>query len=159
MIIYLSPKCLKRVEKVTEENRLFQKTRIQTILDKSPWDSTAIFIFFCYFSVLFFLKQCSVFEILLQFSLPPPYTKLKLGKKFWIHASNIWFSVQEHCTGATGIPFRLLIKSVSAVSGRDSMVVKLSLHFFCVVWFVFCFVVFVCLFICMLFFFFVFCFC
>ena len=35
----------------SEENRLFQKTRIQTILDKSPWDSTAIFIFFCYFSV------------------------------------------------------------------------------------------------------------
>ena len=27
------------------------KTRIQTILDKSPWDSTAIFIFFCHFSV------------------------------------------------------------------------------------------------------------
>ena len=27
------------------------------------------------------LKQCSVFEIFLQFSLPPPYTKLKLGKK------------------------------------------------------------------------------
>ena len=26
------------------------------------------------------LKQCSVFEIFLQFSLPPPYTKLKLGK-------------------------------------------------------------------------------
>ena len=80
VIIYLSPKCLKRVEKVTEENRLFQKTRIQTILDKSPWDSTAIFIFFCYFSVLSLLKQCSVFEILLQFSLPPPYTQLKLGK-------------------------------------------------------------------------------
>ena len=35
----------------SEENRLFQKTRIQTILDKHPWDSTAIFIFFCYFSV------------------------------------------------------------------------------------------------------------
>ena len=26
------------------------------------------------------LKQCSVFEIFLQSSLPPPYTKLKLGK-------------------------------------------------------------------------------
>ena len=35
------------------------------------------------------LKQCILFEIFLQFSLPPPYTKLKLGKKFWIHASNI----------------------------------------------------------------------
>ena len=26
------------------------------------------------------LKQCILFEIFLQFSLPPPYTKLKLGK-------------------------------------------------------------------------------
>ena len=26
------------------------------------------------------LKQCIIFEIFLQFSLPPPYTKLKLGK-------------------------------------------------------------------------------
>ena len=140
MIIYWSPKCLKRVEKVKKTD-FFKKTRIETILDKSPWDSTAIFIFFLLF-LGSLLKQCSVFEILLQFTLPPPYTKLKLGKKFWIHASNMWFSVQEHCTGATGIPFRLLIKSVSAVSGWDSMVVKLSLHFFCVVWFVFCFVVF-----------------
>ena len=41
------------------------------------------------------LKQCSVFEIFLQFSLPPPYTKLKLGKKFWIHASNIVCGVRE----------------------------------------------------------------
>ena len=85
-----------------EENRLFQKTRIQTILDKSPWDSTAIFILFLLFLVSF-LKQCSIFEIFLQFSLPPPYTKLKLGKKFWIHASNMWFSVEEQCTCATGI--------------------------------------------------------
>ena len=26
------------------------------------------------------LKQCIIFEIFLHFSLPPPYTKLKLGK-------------------------------------------------------------------------------
>ena len=50
-----------------------------TILDKSPWDSTPIFIFFCHFSVPS-IKQCIIFEIFLQFSLPPPYTKLKLGK-------------------------------------------------------------------------------
>ena len=131
----------------------FSKNKDSDNPGQKSWDSTAIFIFFCYFSVLSLLKQCSVFEILLQFSLPPPYTKLKLGKKFWIHGSNIWFSVQEHCTCGTGIPFRLLIKSVSAVSGRDIMVVKLSLHFFCVVWFVFCFVVFFCLLICMLLFF------
>ena len=35
------------------------------------------------------LKQCILFEIFLQFSLPQPYTELKLGKKFWMHASNI----------------------------------------------------------------------
>ena len=34
-------------------------------------------------------SQCSVFEIFLQFSLHPPDTKLNLGKKFWINASNI----------------------------------------------------------------------
>ena len=46
-----------------------------------------IHIFLLFFGSLF--KQCSVFEIFLQFSLPPSYTKLKLGKKFWIHASKI----------------------------------------------------------------------
>ena len=51
-----------------------------TILDKSPRDTTAIFIFFCHFSGSL-LKQCIIFEIFLQFYLPPPYTKLKLGKK------------------------------------------------------------------------------
>ena len=51
------------------------------ILDKSPWDSTAIFIFFLsYLGSL--LKQCILFKIFLQFSLPPPYTKLKLGKNY-----------------------------------------------------------------------------
>ena len=35
------------------------------------------------------LKQRILFEIFLQLSLPPPYTKLKLGKKFWIHAFKI----------------------------------------------------------------------
>ena len=49
------------------------------ILDKSPWDSITIFIFFLSF-LGSLLKQCILFEIFLQFSLPPPYTKLKLGK-------------------------------------------------------------------------------
>ena len=35
-----------------EENILFfPKTGIQTILDESPWESTAIYIFLCHFSV------------------------------------------------------------------------------------------------------------
>ena len=35
-----------------EKNRLFQDIRIQTILDKSPWDSTAIFIISCHFMIV-----------------------------------------------------------------------------------------------------------
>ena len=37
-----------------------------------------IYIFLSFLGSL--LKQCILFEILLQFSLQPPYTKLKLGK-------------------------------------------------------------------------------
>ena len=51
-----------------------------TIMDKSPWDNTAIFIFFCQFSWCPH-KIVTLFEIFLQFSFPPPYTKLKLEKK------------------------------------------------------------------------------
>ena len=40
-------------------------------MDKSPWDSNAIFLFFCH-SGVFFIKQCILFEIFLQFSPPPP---------------------------------------------------------------------------------------
>ena len=48
-----------------------------TILNRSPWDSTAIL----YFSVISrFPLKTVLFEIFLQFSLPPPYTKLKLEK-------------------------------------------------------------------------------
>ena len=53
---------------------------ITTILDKSPWDRTVIFIFFCHFSVTSLNCTSVLFEIFLLFSIPPPYTKLKLGK-------------------------------------------------------------------------------
>ena len=66
---------------------------IATILDKSPWDSIAIHIFLLLLGSL--LKQGNVFEIFLRFSLLPPYRKLKLGKKFWIHVSNIVCGVRE----------------------------------------------------------------
>ena len=46
---------------------------LATILDKSPWDSNPVLIYYIFF------------EIFLQFSLPLPYTKLKLRKKFWTH--------------------------------------------------------------------------
>ena len=53
-----------------------------TMIDKSPWDSDAIFIFFCHF-LGSFIKQCFLFEIFLHFSppLPPqPHTKFRLRK-------------------------------------------------------------------------------
>ena len=53
---------------------------IASILDKSPWDSTAIFIFFWYFSVP--SENSAAFsKFFCSSSSPPPYTKLKLGKK------------------------------------------------------------------------------
>ena len=59
-----------------------------TIVDKSPLDSAAtIHIFF--FISRFPHKIVHPFQFFLQFALPPPYTKLKHGKKFWIHTSNI----------------------------------------------------------------------
>ena len=50
-----------------------------TILDKSPRDTTAIFIFFCHFSGSL-LKQCIIFEIFLQFTLPHPIQSWNSGK-------------------------------------------------------------------------------
>ena len=51
---------------------------IATILDKSPWDNTAIFIF----SVIsrFPLKTVQRFRNFLAVLPPPPYRKLKVGK-------------------------------------------------------------------------------
>ena len=62
------------------DNRLFSpKTMILTIMNKSPWDGNAIFIFFCY-SAGSLIKQRIFFVIFLQISLPLPYIKLKLGR-------------------------------------------------------------------------------
>ena len=63
-----------------------------TILDKSPWDSTSIFIFFCHFSVP---SYSTSFSKISCSSLPPPppaphtLYKVETRKKFWIYASNI----------------------------------------------------------------------
>ena len=53
-------------------------------MDKTPQCNIHIFLLF----LGFVIKHCIVFEIFLQFSLPLSYTKLKLGKKFWIQASS-----------------------------------------------------------------------
>ena len=48
------------------------------ILDKRPWDSTVIFIIFSVISpISSFFKQCILFEIFLQFSLPPVHSDSK----------------------------------------------------------------------------------
>ena len=71
-----------------EENRLFPpKPGFRQSWTKVLPDSTAIFIFFCYFSVP--SLNSAAFSKFLAVLVPPPYTKLKLGKKFWIHTSNI----------------------------------------------------------------------
>ena len=45
---------------------------------KSLGQYCSIHIFLSFLGSL--IKQCNLFEISLQFSLPPPYTKLKLGQ-------------------------------------------------------------------------------
>ena len=86
VITYLSSKCVKSVGKMKKTD-FFPKTRIQKFLDKSPWDSHCNIHMFLSFLVSL-LKRCILFENFSQFSLPSPYTKSKLEKKFWIYASN-----------------------------------------------------------------------
>ena len=57
------------------------------MIQKSLGQYCNIHIFLSFLGSL--LKQRIIFEIFLQVSLPPPYIKLKRGRKFWIHASNI----------------------------------------------------------------------
>ena len=110
VIIYSSPKCLKRVEKVKKTD-FFKKQGFRQSWTKVPPDSTAIFIFFCYFSVLSLLKECNVFEILLQFSLPQPYTKLKLGKKILDTGVQDVIFCRRTLHLRDRYPFSLLVKS------------------------------------------------
>ena len=74
VIIYLSPKCLKRVEKVKKTD-FFKKQGFRQSWRKVLGIVLQYSYFLLFLGSLF--KQCSVFEIFLQFSLPPPYTKLK----------------------------------------------------------------------------------
>ena len=138
------PKTSKK--KWLKKTDFFKKQGFRQSWTKVPPDSTAIFIFFCYFSVLSLLKQCSVFEILLQFSLPQPYTKLKLGKKILDTGVQHVIFCRRTLHLCNRYPFRLHVKSVSAVSGRDFMVVKHLLYFFflCVCVFQFFFMVLIC---------------
>ena len=68
-----------------------------TIMDKSPWDSNAIFIFFLSFRVP--RKTVHPFRNFPAVFPPLPYTK----KKFWIHAPNIVCGVRERDVGPVWI--------------------------------------------------------
>ena len=60
---------------------------LSMILNKSPWDNTAIIIFLCYFSVP--SLNSSAFSKFCCSSPSPTLYKVETRKKFWIHASNI----------------------------------------------------------------------
>ena len=65
-----------------EENRLFPKTRIQTSLDKSPWESTWV-LQYSYVSVIsrFPLKTVHSFRKFLAVLPPPTLCKVETRKK------------------------------------------------------------------------------
>ena len=72
---------------------IFFYTHLQcTILDKSPWDSTAIFTFLSFLG--FLLKQCILFRNFLAVLSPPTLYKVETRKKYWIHVSNIACAVR-----------------------------------------------------------------
>ena len=68
-----------------KRTRMTGLTGITTIMDKSPWDHNAIFIFFLSF-LGSLIKRCIPFEIFLQFSLSPLPTlyKVEMLKTFCI---------------------------------------------------------------------------
>ena len=71
------PKCLTSVGKM--KNRLFPQNQDSYNPGKKSLGQYCNIHFFLSF-LGFLLKQCILFENFLQFSLPSPYTKLKLGK-------------------------------------------------------------------------------
>ena len=77
MITYLSPKCLKSVGKWRKQT-FSQNQDSDNPGQKSLGQHYNIHFFLWFLGSL--LKQCIIFEMFLQFSVPPPYTKLKLGK-------------------------------------------------------------------------------
>ena len=78
MIIYLSPKCLKSVEKIKKTDFFPQNQDSDNPEQKSLGQYYNTHIFLSFLGSL--SKQCILFEIFSQFSFPPPNTNLKLGK-------------------------------------------------------------------------------
>ena len=84
---YLSPKCLKGIGKM-EKKTFYPKTRIQTIMDKSPWDTNAIFIFSVISGLPYKTERC--FWNFLAVLPPSTLYKVETGKNsgYPVYASN-----------------------------------------------------------------------
>ena len=133
MIIYLSPKCLKRVEK--EKTDSFKKEGF-----KQCWTKVlGIVLEYSYFSVIsrFFLKTVRRFRNFVAVLPPPTLYKVETQKKILDTRVQHVIFCRRTLHLCNRYPFSLLVKSVSAVSGRDIMVVKLLLYFFLCVFFSF----------------------
>ena len=93
------------------------------ILEKSQWDSDTIFVL---------LKNNVTFSVLP--SPPLTYTMLKLGKKFWIHASKLVYEVFRGGGGEMGMRFLKVISPgfrsnfyfIILFVGRDVCKVKVN---------------------------------
>ena len=88
--------CVRHVSPIMNESILTLSVIILiitiSIMDKSPWESNAIFLFFVILGSL--IKQCILFEINFSCSSSPTLYKVEIQKKFWIHASNIVWGVR-----------------------------------------------------------------
>ena len=142
VIIYLSPKCLKRVEKVKKTD-FFKKQGF-----RQCWTKVfGIVLQYSYFSVSsrFLLKTVQRFRNFVAVPLPPPPTLYNVETRKKIQDTRVQHV--NFCRRTLHLcnryPFRLLVKSVSAVSGRDIMVVKLLLYLCVCVCVCVCFSVFV----------------
>ena len=154
VIIYLSPKCLKRVEKVKKTD-FFKKQGFRQCWTKV----LGIVLEYSYFSVIsrFFLKTVQRFLKFCCSSLSPTLYKVETRKEILDTRVQHVIFCRRTLHLCNRFPFRLLVKSFSAVSERDIMIVKLLLYFLCVyVFFSFfygfdlLFVSFFCLFVCLL---------
>ena len=77
-VTYLLNYCLLKYLKLLESSK--------SAMDKSPWDSNAIFVFFCHSG--FPHKTVHPSRNVLAVLPPPTLYKVETRKKFWIHASN-----------------------------------------------------------------------
>ena len=127
MIIYLSPKCLRRVEKVKKTD-FFKKQGFSQCWTKV----LGTVLQYSYFSVIsrFLLKTVQHFRNFVAVLPSPTRYKVETRKKILDTRVQHVIFCRRTLHLCNRYPFRLHVKSVSAVSGRDFMVVKHLLYFF-----------------------------